>query len=84
VTWSPGVAASARTRSRSRPGSARPAGATHGLRPGGHGGQFIFVLPDYDLVIVMTSMPSTNDDYVGTRLPELTAIVEQIIAAVEE
>ncbi len=50
----------------------------------GHGGQFIFVLPDYDMVVVMTSMPSSNDDYVGTRLPEFMDIVEQVVAAAKE
>jgi CubicO group peptidase (beta-lactamase class C family) len=48
----------------------------------GHGGQFICVLPDQDLVIVMTSMPSVNDDNVGTLLGEFLPLVRKIIGAV--
>ena len=48
----------------------------------GHGGQFIFILPQYEMVIVMTSMPSTNDDKVGTSLDQFLLIVDKIIDAV--
>ena len=54
----------------------------NGFTAWGHGGQSIFILPQYDIVIVMTSMPSTNDDKVGTTLPEFLPIVERIIASV--
>ena len=54
----------------------------NGFTARGAGGQFIFVLPQYDIVIVMTSMPSTNDDKVGTTLPEFLSIVDRIIASV--
>ena len=50
----------------------------------GHGGQFIYVAPELDMVIVMTSMPSTNDDEVGTRLPEFLTLVELIADAVTD
>jgi hypothetical protein len=53
-----------------------------GFTARGAGGQFIFILPQYDIVIVMTSMPSTNDDNVGTTLSEFLPIVEKIIASV--
>lgn len=54
----------------------------NGFTAWGHGGQCIFVLPQYDIVIVMTSMPSTNDDNVGTTLSEFLPIVEKIIESV--
>lgn len=53
-----------------------------GFTAWGHGGQFIFILPQYDILIVMTSMPSTNDDKIGTTLSEFLPIVEKIIASV--
>jgi CubicO group peptidase (beta-lactamase class C family) len=54
----------------------------NGFTAWGHGGQFIFILPQYEMVIVMTSMPSTNDDKVGTSLSKFMPIVRKIIAAV--
>jgi len=53
-----------------------------GFTAWGHGGQFIFVLPQYEMVIVMTSMPSTNDDEVGTTLSKFLPIVKKIKEAV--
>jgi CubicO group peptidase (beta-lactamase class C family) len=53
-----------------------------GITAWGHGGQFIFILPQYEMVIVMTSMPSVNDDKVGTTLPKFLPIVKKIIEAV--
>jgi CubicO group peptidase (beta-lactamase class C family) len=44
----------------------------------GHGGQYICVLPQLDMIIVMTSMPSVNDDNVGTTLPEFIPLVSKI------
>jgi CubicO group peptidase (beta-lactamase class C family) len=44
----------------------------------GHGGQYICVLPQLDMVIVMTSMPSVNDDNVGTTMPEFLPLVYKI------
>jgi CubicO group peptidase (beta-lactamase class C family) len=44
----------------------------------GHGGQYICVLPQLDMVIVMTSMPSVNDDNVGTTMPEFLPLVHKI------
>jgi CubicO group peptidase (beta-lactamase class C family) len=54
----------------------------NGFTVWGAGGQFVFILPQYDIIIVMTSMPSTNDDKVGTTLSEFLPIVETIIASV--
>ena len=50
----------------------------------GHGGQFIYVVPELDMVIVMTSMPSTDDDVVGTRLPEFLTLAELITDAITD
>jgi CubicO group peptidase (beta-lactamase class C family) len=44
----------------------------------GHGGQYVCVLPELDMIVVMTSMPSTNDDNVGTILPEFMPLVYKI------
>jgi CubicO group peptidase (beta-lactamase class C family) len=44
----------------------------------GHGGQFACVLPELDMVVVMTSMPSTNDDYVGTNMTRFLPLVYKI------
>lgn len=46
----------------------------------GHGGQFAFIVPDQDLIVVMTSLPNTQGDYqiqAGEALP----VVDQIIEA---
>lgn len=44
----------------------------------GHGGQFICVMPQLDMIVVMTSMPSVNDDNVGTTMPEFLPLVQKI------
>jgi CubicO group peptidase (beta-lactamase class C family) len=48
----------------------------------GHGGQYIYVLPEQDMVVVMTSMPSVNDDNVGTTLSKFVPLAQQIADAV--
>jgi CubicO group peptidase (beta-lactamase class C family) len=46
----------------------------------GHGGQFAFIVPDYQLIVVMSSIPNTQGDYqisAGEALP----VVDEIIKA---
>ena len=45
----------------------------------GHGGQFVFIVPDRDLVIVMTSMPDSNEEGPGTSLHEFLPLARTII-----
>jgi CubicO group peptidase (beta-lactamase class C family) len=47
----------------------------------GHGGQFITVIPEKDLVIVMTSLPSTDDDVVGTTLDRFMPLARILVSA---
>jgi CubicO group peptidase (beta-lactamase class C family) len=47
----------------------------------GHGGNFIFVAPDKDLVIVMVSMPDVDDDSVGTTLSEFMPLARVVYGA---
>ena len=46
----------------------------------GHGGQYAFIVPESDLIVVMTSFPNTQDDH---QLREKTAlkVVDRIIGA---
>lgn len=45
----------------------------------GHGGQYIMVVPHQNMVLVMISMPDTNDDYVGTTLKDFLQLVKPIL-----
>lgn len=45
----------------------------------GHGGNFILIKPDQDLVIVMTALPDTNDDLVGTTLDRFQDLIRPLI-----
>jgi CubicO group peptidase (beta-lactamase class C family) len=45
----------------------------------GHGGQYIFVVPHQQLVVVMLSMPDSNDDYVGTSLKRFLELIKPIL-----
>ncbi|NJD20559.1 MAG: serine hydrolase, partial [Gemmatimonadetes bacterium] len=47
----------------------------------GHGGQFAFVTPDLDLLIVMTSLPSSDGETVGTSLEEFLPLARLVMAA---
>ncbi|MDH3199167.1 MAG: beta-lactamase family protein [Candidatus Krumholzibacteria bacterium] len=47
----------------------------------GHGGNFILVVPAQRLVVVMTSMPDTDDDLVGTRLETFLELVRPLLDA---
>ncbi len=49
----------------------------------GHGGQFITVVPGKDLVIVMTSLPGTDDDVVGTTLDGYLPLARILVSAAE-
>jgi CubicO group peptidase (beta-lactamase class C family) len=44
----------------------------------GHGGNFIIIVPEKDLVIVMISLPDVDDDTVGTVLPEFIPLARLI------
>ena len=46
----------------------------------GHGGQFAFIVPDYQLIVVMTSLPNTQGDY-QIQADEALPIVDEIIKA---
>jgi CubicO group peptidase (beta-lactamase class C family) len=45
----------------------------------GHGGNFIFVVPGKQMVIVMTSMPDVDDDVVGTRLEQFEDLISPLL-----
>lgn len=45
----------------------------------GHGGNFIFVVPARDMVIVMTSMPDVDDDTVGTKLDDFEELIRPLL-----
>jgi len=44
----------------------------------GHGGQFAFIVPEKDLVVVMTSIPNTQGDY-QIQADEALPLVDMII-----
>lgn len=46
----------------------------------GHGGQFAFIVPDYNLLVVMTSIPNTQGDY-QISADEALTVVDKIINA---
>lgn len=46
----------------------------------GHGGNFIFVVPGKRMVIVMTSLPDTDDDVVGTTLEDFEGLIAPLLA----
>lgn len=46
----------------------------------GHGGQFTFIIPEHDLLVVMTSIPNTQGGY-QVDASEALPIVDRIIAA---
>ncbi|MFC1547224.1 serine hydrolase domain-containing protein [Candidatus Neomarinimicrobiota bacterium] len=45
----------------------------------GAGGSFIMVVPAMRMVVVMTSMPDTDDDIVGTRLEMLEDLIQGLM-----
>lgn len=45
----------------------------------GHGGNYILIVPDRSLVIVMTSMSDADDDVVGTRPEQFHDLVSELI-----
>ncbi len=47
----------------------------------GHGGNFIFVAPEKDLIIVMVSMPDVDDGSIGTTLSEFMPLATVIFDA---
>ncbi len=50
----------------------------------GHGGNFIFTVPEKRLVIVLVSLPDTDDERVGTLLPDFLPLARKIIEACDE
>jgi CubicO group peptidase (beta-lactamase class C family) len=45
----------------------------------GHGGNFIFLVPGKEMVIVMTSMPDVDDDVVGTMLDGFEELISPLL-----
>jgi CubicO group peptidase (beta-lactamase class C family) len=45
----------------------------------GHGGNFIFIAPEKNMVIVMTSMPDVDDDVVGTLLDDFEELIQPLL-----
>jgi CubicO group peptidase (beta-lactamase class C family) len=46
----------------------------------GHGGQFAFIYPQNNIVVIITSIPNTQGDY-EIQADEALSIVDKIIAA---
>ena len=46
----------------------------------GHGGQFAFIAPDHQLIVVMSSIPNTQGDY-QIQADEVLPVVDEIISA---
>jgi CubicO group peptidase (beta-lactamase class C family) len=44
----------------------------------GHGGQFAFIIPDKNIVVVFTSIPNTQGDY-EIHADEVLPVVDRII-----
>ncbi len=55
----------------------------NGFSAWGHGGNFIMVLPDYGMVILMTSMPDTNDELVGSALNQLEDLIRPLMESLQ-
>jgi CubicO group peptidase (beta-lactamase class C family) len=49
----------------------------------GHGGNYVWVLPAKDLVVVLTAEPDTNGDKAAIQGPEFQALADQIAAAAD-
>lgn len=45
----------------------------------GHGGNFVFIVPAKQMVIVMTSMPDVDDDVVGTGLEQFEELISPLL-----
>jgi CubicO group peptidase (beta-lactamase class C family) len=45
----------------------------------GHGGNFIFIVPGKEMVVVMTSMPDVDDDAVGTTLDDFEELISPLL-----
>ena len=45
----------------------------------GHGGNFIFIVPGKEMVIIMTSMPDVDDDVVGTKLDDFEGLIQPLL-----
>lgn len=49
----------------------------------GHGGQFAFICPDYDIIVIITSEPNTQGDH-EVSADEALPIVDAVLDAVRE
>ena len=45
----------------------------------GHGGNFIFIVPGKEMVIVMTSLPDVDDGSVGTQLDDFEELIHPLL-----
>lgn len=45
----------------------------------GHCGNFIFIVPGKEMVIVMTSLPDVDDDTVGTMLDDFEGLIQPLL-----
>ncbi len=48
----------------------------------GHGGSFITVIPSKNIVLVLTSMPDTNDELVGTTLDKFIGLIRPLLDSI--
>lgn len=47
----------------------------------GHGGNFIFVAREHNVVMLLLSMPDTDDKRIGSKLPDFLPVVDVILKA---
>jgi CubicO group peptidase (beta-lactamase class C family) len=51
----------------------------HAFTAWGHGGSYIFIVPEKQMVIIMTSMPDVDDDVVGTVLEDFEKLIQPLL-----
>lgn len=45
----------------------------------GHGGNFVFILPQKGMIIVMTSLPDVDNEVVGTKLDDFETLISPLL-----